>query len=166
MGQGMDGMNESWEPDDNAEIPRQRRNNLLPEKDRLRVEADSLFKRAKKAEEKNKALSARIAELEAALAEARKDADYWDAENGRMLELCRTKLGKRDVHGVADGIEQLAGLAAEAREDAARLDWLESHEVIPMPVTSRSVQLAGGYLVRGVAFQTLRAAIDAARGKL
>jgi predicted nuclease with TOPRIM domain len=121
MGQGMDGMNESWEPDDNAEIPRQRRNNLLPEKDRLRVEADSLFKRAKKAEEKNKALSARIAELEAALAEARKDADYWDTENGRMLELCRQKLGKRDVHGVADGIDQLAALAAEAREDAARL---------------------------------------------
>jgi hypothetical protein len=62
-------------------------------------------------------LNAKVATLEAALAEARKDADYWEAENGRMLELCRTKLGKRDVHGVADGIEQLA----EALEDAARL---------------------------------------------
>jgi hypothetical protein len=62
----------------------------------------------------------RIAELETALAEARKDADYWEAENGRMLELCRTKLGKRDVHGVADGIGQLA----EAREDSKRLATL------------------------------------------
>jgi hypothetical protein len=71
-------------------------------------------------------LRERIAELEAALAEARKDADYWDAENGRMLELCRTKLGKRDVHGVADGIEQLA----EAREDAARYQYIRAHSLI------------------------------------
>jgi hypothetical protein len=106
---------------------------------------------------------ARIAELEASLEEARKDADYWDVENGRMLELCRTKLGKRDVHGVADGIEQLAG----AREDRERLEFVISamncwdmygqfHEAYHP--TKRTSEL------RGTDAQW-RAAIDAARGK-
>ena len=91
---------------------------------------------------------ARIAQRETELAEARKQADYWDAENGRMIELCRQKLGKRDVHGVADGIEQLALRWAEARKDGERLDWL-----------ARRTQWVDERMHLG-----LRGAIDAARG--
>lgn len=65
MGQGMDGMNESWDPEDVDETAQRRVNTLLPEPQRLRIESDGLFKRAKKAEEKNKALTAERDQLRA-----------------------------------------------------------------------------------------------------
>ncbi len=135
MGQGMDGMNESWEPDDNAEIPRQQRNSLLPEEERLRVEADGLFKRAKKAEEKNKALSARITTLEAALAEAQRTIEV--ERQGWKIAL-RTIINEPQHASIIgnpasitraeiDEIGASLVALAEAREDSARWAYVRKH---------------------------------------
>ncbi len=89
MGQGMDGMNESWEPEDNEDNQRQRRNSLVPEPERLRIEAAGLFRRAQKAEEKNKALTAERDRWKEAYAELYAGQDkvrrLWVAE--KLIEM-------------------------------------------------------------------------------
>jgi len=108
MGQGMDGMNESWEPEDNAEIPRQRRNNLLPEEERLRVEADGLFKRVKKAEEKNKALTA--------------ERDQLRAENERLRDRA-----DRSGRALTDVYSHLTAATARAKAAERERDEAQAH---------------------------------------
>ena len=48
-----------------------------------------------------------------------------------------------------------------ARTDKERLDWLERHKIIPMPITSRVIEAVGGYVVNGKTYTCLRDAIDA-----
>lgn len=60
-------MNEGWEPEDVEDNQRTRRPTLLNEPERLRIEAAGLFHRARKAEEKNKALTTERDQLRAEL---------------------------------------------------------------------------------------------------
>lgn len=116
MGQGMDGMNESWEPEDVEESQQRRVNTLLPEPQRLRIEADGLFKRAKKAEEKNKALATERDHLRAEN-ERLKSGDIGEAYNCGEQKIV-------DLLGAANArekqlraeVERLRG-EAEAKED-------------------------------------------------
>jgi predicted nucleic acid-binding Zn-ribbon protein len=100
MGQGMDGMNESWEPEEIDEPQRRRVNTILPEPERLRVEADGLYKRAKKAEEKNKALTAERdqlrAERDAANTRAEAAEQKWDNLRQVVAQLCNDLPKNRD----------------------------------------------------------------------
>ena len=114
MGQGRDGMNESWEPED-IEEPKQRRvNHLLPEPERLRIEADGLFKRAKKAEEKNKALTAERDQLRAEVDRLRGLAATNAADATKAMQMYRaaTALAEAAEAHVADlrgALEEIVG---------------------------------------------------------
>lgn len=90
---------------------------------------------------------------------------WWRGYDYGVASICRALAevldGKEPTGTCAEPLESLRRRVWEAREDGKRLEWLESHNIIPMPITSRSVELAGGYMVRGEAFQSLRAAIRA-----
>lgn len=103
----------------------------------------------------NLRLKARIRELEAELA-------VRDNMGDEVLRILREATGKRDFHSEMEAAEYAAKLLAEARRDGARLDWLESHNIIPMPIESEMMRAVGGYRVKGERFNSLRAAIDAA----
>jgi cell division protein FtsB len=107
----MDGMNESCEPEDIEDNQRQRRNSLLPEPERLRIEAAGLFRRAQKAEEKNKALTA--------------ERDHLRAEVDHLTE-CVAAEKERADHNFAAGQE----LSRQRRELRAEVEQLRGGEVM------------------------------------
>ena len=120
MGQGMDGMNESWEPEEIDEPQRRRVNTILPETEQLRVEADGLYKRAKKAEEKNKTLTAERDQLRAEVERlnARVQTGV-DIVNAGVAIMTTEQVGQ--WAGVRSWLEQpTSDYFTDAEQDAAR----------------------------------------------
>lgn len=119
-------MNESWEPEDVEESQQRRVNTLLPEPQRLRIEADGLFKRAKKAEEKNKAATGERDQLRAQLEVASGNARlYADKCTALEAEVERVKEGKRiavETWQYAAQKEAERAKALTARAEAAEKD--------------------------------------------
>ena len=129
MGQGMDWMNESWEPEEEESMPRASDFNLIDEVAQLRIESDNLFKRAKKAEAKNKALTAERDQLRAQLEVASNNARHY-ADRTSELEAQldawkqRTKLCSEAHDQLEAQVDDLRGALEQAR---TQFDWIRQN---------------------------------------
>jgi hypothetical protein len=111
----MDGMSESWEPEEEESMPRPPDFNLIDEVARLRVEADSLFKRAKKAEEKNKALTAERDDLRADNERLRGLAET-NAADAAERERDEAMAHVADLRGALDWINRRGGCGLDVHD--------------------------------------------------